>query len=154
MREFFCNKVILVTGAAGSVGQELVNQLLSVSPAEVRAMDNMGNRSQQVFNIEVGEEGRLHISNVFPYPNPFEDGTYLIYDLSRDADVTVRIFTVAGHPVRKIEAGYQASGQQSVYWDGRDEEMDEVANGAYLFRVDARSGGGSANALGKAMRVR
>jgi hypothetical protein len=121
---------------------------------EVRAMDNMGNRTQQVFNVEVGAEGKLRISNVFPYPNPFEDGTYLIYDLSRDADVTVRIFTVAGHPVRRIEAGYQTSGQQNVYWDGRDEEMDEVANGAYLFRVDARSDGGNANALGKAMRVR
>jgi hypothetical protein len=121
---------------------------------EVRAMDNMGNRSQKVFSVEVGAEGRLSISNVFPYPNPFEDGTYLIYELSRDADVTVRIFTVAGRPVRKIEAGYQSRGQQHLFWDGRDEEMDEVANGAYLFKVDARSDGGNASALGKAMRVR
>ncbi|MCK4547947.1 MAG: type IX secretion system sortase PorU [Candidatus Eisenbacteria sp.] len=121
---------------------------------EVRAMDNMGNRSQQMFSVEVGEEGRLAISDVFPYPNPFDDGTYLIYELSRDADVTVRIFTVAGHPVRKLEAGYQSRGQQHVYWDGRDEELDQVANGAYLFKVDARSEGGSASALGKAMRIK
>lgn len=40
MREFFFNKVILVTGAAGSVGQELVRQLLALHPAEVRAVDN------------------------------------------------------------------------------------------------------------------
>jgi FlaA1/EpsC-like NDP-sugar epimerase len=40
MHDFFFNKVVLITGAAGSVGQELVRQLLPLSPAEVRAMDN------------------------------------------------------------------------------------------------------------------
>jgi FlaA1/EpsC-like NDP-sugar epimerase len=40
MREFFLDKVILITGAAGSVGQELVRQLLQYNPAEIRAVDN------------------------------------------------------------------------------------------------------------------
>jgi FlaA1/EpsC-like NDP-sugar epimerase len=40
MYDFFLNKVVLVTGAAGSVGQELVRQLLGLNPAEVRALDN------------------------------------------------------------------------------------------------------------------
>jgi FlaA1/EpsC-like NDP-sugar epimerase len=40
MYDFFLNKIVLVTGAAGSVGQELVRQLLGLNPAEVRALDN------------------------------------------------------------------------------------------------------------------
>ena len=40
MRDFFLNKVVLITGAAGTVGQELVRQLLEMDPAEVRALDN------------------------------------------------------------------------------------------------------------------
>lgn len=40
MNDFFLNKVILITGAAGTVGQELVRQLLSLNPAHVRALDN------------------------------------------------------------------------------------------------------------------
>ena len=40
MYDFFVNKVVLITGAAGSVGQELVRQLLGLNPAEVRALDN------------------------------------------------------------------------------------------------------------------
>jgi FlaA1/EpsC-like NDP-sugar epimerase len=40
MNDFFLNKVVLVTGAAGSVGQELVRQLLELHSAEVRALDN------------------------------------------------------------------------------------------------------------------
>jgi FlaA1/EpsC-like NDP-sugar epimerase len=40
MESFFEDKVILITGAAGSVGQELVRQLLACSPKEIRAVDN------------------------------------------------------------------------------------------------------------------
>ncbi|MBU4447033.1 MAG: polysaccharide biosynthesis protein [Proteobacteria bacterium] len=36
----FRDQVILVTGAAGSIGQELVRQLLSFCPAEIRILDN------------------------------------------------------------------------------------------------------------------
>jgi FlaA1/EpsC-like NDP-sugar epimerase len=40
MEDFFVNKVALITGAAGTVGQELVRQLLALNLAEVRALDN------------------------------------------------------------------------------------------------------------------
>jgi FlaA1/EpsC-like NDP-sugar epimerase len=40
LKDFFCNKTILVTGAAGTVGQELVKQILTLEPAEVRLLDN------------------------------------------------------------------------------------------------------------------
>jgi len=40
MDNIFRDKVIMVTGAAGSVGQELVRQLLALWPAEIRAFDH------------------------------------------------------------------------------------------------------------------
>jgi FlaA1/EpsC-like NDP-sugar epimerase len=40
MDNIFHDQVILITGAAGSVGQELVRQVLPFLPAEVRALDN------------------------------------------------------------------------------------------------------------------
>jgi len=40
MQDFFFNKVVLITGAAGTVGQELIRQLLRLNPAEIRALDN------------------------------------------------------------------------------------------------------------------
>ncbi|MHA2246023.1 MAG: polysaccharide biosynthesis protein [Candidatus Hodarchaeales archaeon] len=38
-KNFFKNKIILVTGAAGSIGRELVKQLLELNPIAVRALD-------------------------------------------------------------------------------------------------------------------
>lgn len=64
MDDFFVNKVILITGAAGTVGQELIRQLLPMSPAEVRALDNsetelffLGERYRGVhgFSIHLGD---------------------------------------------------------------------------------------------------
>lgn len=40
MNDFFINKVVLITGAAGTVGQELLRQLLALNPGEIRALDN------------------------------------------------------------------------------------------------------------------
>jgi FlaA1/EpsC-like NDP-sugar epimerase len=40
MPDFFRDQVVMITGACGSVGQELVVQLLGLLPAEVRLFDN------------------------------------------------------------------------------------------------------------------
>lgn len=40
MEEIFRNRIVLITGAAGSVGQELIQQLLPLEPAELRLLDN------------------------------------------------------------------------------------------------------------------
>jgi FlaA1/EpsC-like NDP-sugar epimerase len=71
MHDFFVSKVVLVTGAAGSVGQELVRQLLKLNPAEVRALDNnetelfflgerhRNNHDLSVYLGDVRDEGKL-----------------------------------------------------------------------------------------------
>ena len=60
MHDFFLNKTVLVTGAAGSVGQELVWQLLHRNPGEVRALDNnetelffLGERYRGTYSLSV-----------------------------------------------------------------------------------------------------
>lgn len=40
MDNFFEHKVIMITGAAGTVGKELIKQLLPLNPREIRAVDN------------------------------------------------------------------------------------------------------------------
>ncbi len=40
MRNFYRNKTILITGAAGTVGKELIRQLMEFEPAGIRLLDN------------------------------------------------------------------------------------------------------------------
>ncbi|MFZ2446361.1 MAG: SDR family NAD(P)-dependent oxidoreductase [Syntrophobacteraceae bacterium] len=47
MNDFFRGKVVLVTGAAGTIGKELVRQLVGLDPGEIRLLDN--NESELFF---------------------------------------------------------------------------------------------------------
>jgi FlaA1/EpsC-like NDP-sugar epimerase len=40
MEDFYHDKIVLITGAAGTVGQEIVRQLVRFSPGEIRLLDN------------------------------------------------------------------------------------------------------------------
>lgn len=50
MEDFYKDRKILVTGAAGTVGQEIARQIFSFRPAELRLMDN--NESEMFFLME------------------------------------------------------------------------------------------------------
>lgn len=69
MDNIFRDRTVLITGAAGSVGQELVRQLLTLWPAEIRLFDNneselflMGERYRSCTNITpyLGDVRDLH----------------------------------------------------------------------------------------------
>lgn len=60
------------------------------------------------------------------YPNPFNPETWLPYQLANDAEVTIRIYSSAGHLVRQLDLGFQQAGYyigkaRAAYWDGRND---------------------------------
>lgn len=67
MDNIFRDNVILITGAAGTIGKELVQQLLPLGPAEIRILDN--NESELFF---LSEKYRPH-SNVTAYLGDVRD---------------------------------------------------------------------------------
>ena len=80
------------------------------------------------------------------YPNPFhpdDGGTTIIYMLSRDADVTMRLFTLSGNLVlrREYAAGGEGGreGVNEVGWDGRNGDGEVVASGGYILDLEAQS---------------
>ena len=50
LMSYFTNKIILITGAAGTVGKELIKQLLKYNPSEIRLLDN--NETEIFFLME------------------------------------------------------------------------------------------------------
>ena len=76
------------------------------------------------------------------YPNPFNPETWIPYQLSKPAEVTITIYAVDGRVVRTLALGYQPSGiyqnrSRAAYWDGRNEYVESVASGVYFYTFTA-----------------
>ena len=71
------------------------------------------------------------------YPNPFNPETWIPYQLSKSSDVTLTIYAVNGHVVRRLELGHQPTGMyqnrsRAAYWDGKNAFGEPVASGVYF----------------------
>ena len=76
------------------------------------------------------------------YPNPFNPETWIPYQLSAAADVSVSIYSVNGHLVRRLDLGHQSAGvyrsrRRAAYWDGRNAFGERVASGLYFYTLTA-----------------
>jgi len=120
----------------------------------VRAYDNLKNET--IHSVEVRVAGALALSNVYNCPNPFAGaGTYFTFVNSTHLDnAVVKIYTVTGKLIKKVEARNLAPGYNEVYWDGRDRDGDEIANGVYFYKVIARSGTGKCEVKEKLIKMK
>jgi hypothetical protein len=84
-----------------------------------------------------------HLSDsLFAFPNPFgfnRDQAMIFYYLQRSARITLRIYDPFGNEVRtwhfrQNEPGAE-SGDNVVYWDGRNNQGHRVASGIYVVQV-------------------
>ena len=76
------------------------------------------------------------------YPNPFNPETWIPYQLSKPAEVTVTIYAASGAVVRTLVLGHQAVGRyenrsRAAYWDGRNALGERVASGVYFYTLTA-----------------
>ena len=76
------------------------------------------------------------------YPNPFNPETWIPYQLSKAADVSVMIYAADGNVVRTLALGHQKAGMyknrsQAAYWDGKNELGESVASGLYFYTLTA-----------------
>ena len=76
------------------------------------------------------------------YPNPFNPETWIPYQLSKPADVTLRIYSVGGSLIRTLALGHMPTGiyqscSRAAYWDGRNDVGESVASGVYFYTLTA-----------------
>ena len=75
---------------------------------------------------------------MYNYPNPFSDGTHFTFTLTQIPDeLKINIYTVAGRLVKKIDipASQLNYDFNKIYWDGKDADGDNLANGVYFYKV-------------------
>ena len=78
------------------------------------------------------------------YPNPFNPETWIPYQLSKSAQVTLTIYNVKGERVRQFALGHQSAGSyrsksRAIHWDGRNQFGEKVATGVYFYQFTAGS---------------
>jgi hypothetical protein len=143
---------------------ELKYALADLAPGQhslsLKAWDNSNNSTTAEIEFVVVAESGLALNNLLNYPNPMTNRTQFTFEVSQDAEVTLQLYSVSGRLLRKYPAMRAVVGF-NVYpevWDGTDAEGDPVANGVYLYRIHARSGGtgdqSETDAVGKVIIAR
>lgn len=102
-----------------------------------------GGRTWELFRADVrprAEGDGARPVDVYAYPNPFNprNGDLRVrLDLASASDVTIRIYDVGMNLVRTLEAPGRPAGPNEVAWDGQSDRGLRVANGAYIYTVEA-----------------
>ena len=116
----------------------------------MQGSDKSGNLSgdfEYKINFEVIHESA--ITEFLNYPNPFSTSTRFVFTVTGDAlpdDILIQVMNINGRVVREItegELGAIRIGRNitDYAWDGRDQFGDQLANGIYLYRVQAKING-------------
>lgn len=114
---------------------------------KVTAWDIANNASQGYTEFIVATSGKVALSHVLNYPNPFSDRTCFQFDhnlANQQMDVLIQIFTISGRLVKTLEQNILSDGSlrrdDCIEWDGRDDYGDPLARGVYLYKVKVRAG--------------
>ena len=126
------------------------NTSLSLS---LSASDNVGQRATESveFSIrgEVTSEQKI-IEQVFLMPNPMAGEGHFMFELLQEADIELDIYTASGRKIAEIESPGmdRAYGRDvGIFWDGRDDDGDPVANGLYFYCITATGSSGVSEEL-------
>ncbi len=120
---------------------------------EISVKDVSDNLVYQRDEFKVVSE--LQIINLFNYPNPFSDNTNFTFHLTQPVErVVIKIYTVAGRLIHKIERQNCEAGFQQIYWNGFDMDGDALANGVYLYKIIARAGSEQVEKIEKVLVMR
>lgn len=72
------------------------------------------------------------------YPNPFSSGTAIRFSLAGKATVSLKVFNVQGQEIVSLLTDVvMDKGWQSIAWDGKDQNGNEVRKGIYTYTLIA-----------------
>ncbi|MFH0778705.1 MAG: FlgD immunoglobulin-like domain containing protein, partial [Candidatus Eisenbacteria bacterium] len=83
------------------------------------------------------EPGPVVTSLAQSYPNPSARGASIAFSVSEPGHVLLRIYDIAGRPVRTLVEGHREAQRYEVVWDGRDDEGRQVRPGVYFYEFEA-----------------
>ncbi|MEK6572061.1 MAG: FlgD immunoglobulin-like domain containing protein, partial [Bacteroidota bacterium] len=126
----------------------------------IDARDASGNPTgRSAFRLDFVVRTAPTLVNVYNYPNPFAYDTYFTFNLTGSTipdELTIKIYTVAGRLIRTIfvPVSVLRFGFNKIYWDGRDTDGNELANGVYFYTMVLKNGEKTDNVTQRLAKVR
>jgi hypothetical protein len=108
----------------------------------VTGADKLGNEFSQTCKFRIGTE-KVGVTAAQVVPNPFQPevrNAEIRFELTSDANVTIKAYDWAGDLVGQIFSGHLDAGPQAVTWGGTTEDGTALSNGVYLLRITADDG--------------
>lgn len=134
--------------------------------------DKLGNKSLRTTEFEV--ENDLSVKVYGNFPNPFDKETFIAFEIRGATvvdEVEVKIYTTAGKAIKTMRFPSQneaeivglekggtgqpnSLGYHEAWWDGRDDQGNEVANGVYFYRLKVKGQDEEIENTGTIARIR
>jgi WD40 repeat protein len=119
----------------GEDGTILLWDMTSLIPKS--AKDNQKPQPKGKYLITLGYLKTAVFQN---FPNPFNPETWIPFELSQKAEVTISIYDIKGKLVRTLnlghkEAGFYTTKEKAAYWDGRNETGEPASSGVYFYTI-------------------
>ena len=142
----------------GEVRYRLLDLPLGKNKLKLTAWDVLNNSNSVETLFEVVGEDKILIKYIFNYPNPMKNETEFTFQHSYDmpVNVEIKIYSVAGRLIHKIERQNVVEKFVKIPWDGKDPDGDYLGNGVYLYKIILTSVDNikSSEAIGKLAIVR
>ena len=100
---------------------------------EIIAMDRAGNVAE--FSTSFVTKESFQFITIQVYPNPASSNVSIEFKLNRLANVTLRIYTIAGQLVYKHDMGKTADGK--FVWKCENNAGNRIASGIYIYSMEA-----------------
>jgi flagellar hook assembly protein FlgD len=73
------------------------------------------------------------------YPNPFNPETQILFNMPKKGNVSIQVFNIKGQLVKNLLNEERNAGQNTVRWNGQDNNGRAVSSGVYFYRVQAEN---------------
>lgn len=73
------------------------------------------------------------------YPNPFVESSTMDIELSKQSEISAKVYNLKGQLVKSWPASVYPKGKNSISWDGKDNHGQKVSSGIYLWKVQCGS---------------
>ncbi|RKY88703.1 hypothetical protein DRQ11_03035 [candidate division KSB1 bacterium] len=138
----------------GKIEYTLTNLLPGEHTGVLKAWDNSNNSATVSFNFRIASSDALTLERVMNYPNPFSNRTSFTFEINQPAEVEVKVYTLSGRLIRRLDSITAEVGFNAIDWDGLDQDGDVIANGVYLYKIFAKSAKFRCEKIGKMIKMK